>query len=140
MTTTRRQLPNVVALASLPTLRWHCHPCHAGIFGVSSSLLQWCPLCPRCAGIVVVVALALSPSLHWCHCPCCADLVAVVALVLMTSLRWYHHCWHLCHCCAGIFAIVALASVMLLHWHLCCWSTDTLADARCSVRGTILSC
>jgi hypothetical protein len=60
----RWQLPNIIALALSPTLRWRHQPCHAGIFGMSLSLLQWRPLCPCCAGIIAVAALVSLPLLR----------------------------------------------------------------------------
>ncbi len=115
-------------------------PSSCSTFGVTLLSLQWCSLCPRCTGVVAVVALALLPSLHWHHCPCCAGIVALVALVLLPPLRWCHHRWFLCHHCTGIFTVVAVAPSRLLHWHLCCWSTDVLSDARCLGRGTMWLC
>ncbi len=65
-----------IAQVSLPLLHLHHLPCHAGIF--------------------VVVALVLLPSMHL---RCC--------IVVLASSPLLH--WHLCHHCAGIVAIVAMA-------------------------------
>jgi hypothetical protein len=104
--TTRRRLPNIVALALLPTPCWCCHPHHAGIFGVSSLLLQWRPLCPRCAGVVAVAALASAPSSRW-HCCCsCAGVVTLIALASspLASLSSLHRCF--CRRCSGAINVV----------------------------------
>jgi hypothetical protein len=107
--------------AGLPTLQWHCHPCHAGIFGASSLLLQWRPCCPHHASVVAIIALALLPSFCWhCH-PHCAGIVALVALALLPL-----SCWCL-HCCAGIDTIIAKALSTSLHWCHRCHCTGTIA-------------
>jgi hypothetical protein len=111
----QRHLPNIDALALLPSLRWRCHPRHAGIFGVSLLSLQWHPLCPCHAGIVAVAALALLPLSCW-HCCCsCAGVVALVALTSSPLASSPLLRWHLCHHCSGIVNVVALVSLLLVY-------------------------
>ncbi len=49
--------------ASLPLSSWHCCSCNNGIVALD---LQR-PCCPHCNGAVVILKLALLPSLQW-HC------------------------------------------------------------------------
>ncbi len=120
-------------LVLLPTLRWHHHLCCAGIFGASLLLLQWRPHCSCCAGVVSVVALALSPSLLWRHCPCCSSVVAIVVIVLLPL-----SCRPLCNCCAGVVTIVAMAPSTLLHLHCCrcCNGAFAVVALRCHPNCT----
>jgi hypothetical protein len=68
---------------SSPTLRGHCHHHHHGIVLASLPTSRW--LFPCCIGIVTVIALALSPSLHW--------RTGVIAVVAFASLP-PSHCRH----------------------------------------------
>ncbi len=87
---------DIIVLASSPTsLRWHCCHCFDGaiaVVQVSLPLLH-CHCCCHCAGIVAVVALALSPSmrllflplLHWRCLSHCACVFAIIALAWVNS-------------------------------------------------------
>jgi hypothetical protein len=99
-------------------LCWHCHPlCCAGIvaaIAMAPSLLRrFLLLC--CTDVISLVALASLLSLRWCCGPQCAGIVAIIALALspvplavMASLP----------CCAGIIVVVAMAPLPSLHWLL----------------------
>jgi len=125
-----------VELTSLPSSNWRfCPRCSGIIASITLALLPvfcWC--LRRCfAGIVAVVALVSLPSLHCCHH--CAGIVVLIAMVLTPTgvfagiplastplLRWgfhWRHCWH------HVFAVVALAllpcimlaSSPVFRWH-----------------------
>ncbi len=84
-------LPSFTALSttwSMALFR-HCCPCSTGII--------------ICAGIIALVALALSPSLCWCCCPHHSDVVAIVVMLPLTSSRW-----HLCCHCSVLFTVIEL--------------------------------
>jgi hypothetical protein len=90
----------LVALAPLPILQEHCHPCCICVV----VLIALTPLPSRCMGIITVIALVLLPPSTWCVCA-----VALVSLPLS--------CWH-CHPqYAGIIAFVMQASLPLLCLH-----------------------
>ncbi len=59
--------------------------------------------------LLLIVKLALSPTLRWCYCYWCAGFLLVLQLQLSPS--WL---WHCCHCwCTGILAIVKLETLPL---------------------------
>jgi hypothetical protein len=66
----------LIALESLPSSLWHCHPMAA---------LLW-RLCHNCTGIVAIVVLALLPALCWHCCPCCTCVAALIMLMSLPSL------------------------------------------------------
>ncbi len=100
-------------------LRWRCHPHHAGIFSVSLSSLQWCPLYPCCTGVVAVAALVSLPSLHWCCFRSCAGVVALIVLASSPLASLPLLCWRFYRCCSGAVNVFALVSLLLVYRCAC---------------------
>jgi hypothetical protein len=105
---------------SSPTLRGHCRCHHTGIVLVSLPMSRW--LCPCHIGVVAVIALALSPSLHWR-----TGVIAVVAFASLPPLRCRHrHCMDMGGRCWHCTDAVALASTPS-HGRHCQWCTGAIA-------------
>ncbi len=107
-----------IALASLPSMGWHCCLYHAGVIAlVALASAHW----QCCLRHIVRAELASLPVLHWCSClhhtgvstvvgwhchPHCAGTLAL-ALAPPPKLRWS------LYLCAGIILLVALVSAQL---------------------------
>jgi hypothetical protein len=96
-------------------LRWHRHPCCAGIVTLVMLASLAC-LCCRCNGIL--------------FCPRCTGIAAVAALALLPL-----SCWHCCRSCAGVVALIALASSQLASLpslRRCCCHLQWRRQRRCT--------
>ena len=108
----------LIALASLPSMHWHCCLCCAGVIAlVALASAHW----QCCLRHIVLAELASLPVLCWCSClhraevgtvvgwrchPHCAGVLAL-ALVPLPTLRWSLYPR------AGIIPLVALVSSQL---------------------------
>jgi hypothetical protein len=100
-----------MTMVLLPLLM-HRHPCYNQDGIVSLVTMAFLPLIRN--GIVVIIVIALLPSLSWHHCPCCNGIVVMSnAQASLPSLQWCH-----CPCCNGFAAINAQASSQLLQLQL----------------------
>ncbi len=138
----RTGISALVALASMPTSRWHLWRHSAGVVDLVAlvSMPLFCWRCRRLC-VVAVVPLALPPASCWCLCqsfcwyPCrlCADAVVVLVLLPSLHLRCLQHhagiftsiplvllplsCF--CRRCAGVIALVAPTLPPVSRWYLC---------------------
>ncbi len=64
-------------------------------------------LCPRCALVSPLVALALSPASCWHLCPPCTSVVGLTFLPLF--------CWGHCSSHTGVYPVVTLLTTSLLY-------------------------
>ena len=101
----------IIAIMLLPSLQ--CCPCHpqAGVVLLvtmaSSPLSVRRHLCHCHDGVIALVALVLSTTLHRRYPPCCTGIIVIIPLTSLPSL------------CMGIVTVVAPTLLPPSSWHVC---------------------